>query len=793
MGSADQNVARQAPAQGRPPLSAYHGVRIVDFSQGVAGPMAAMLMGDFEAEVVKVEPPEGDRIKDQPGYLVFNRNKQVLRLDLEQSDGLARAKALIALADVVVFDHAPGVLERRGLDAETLTIAHPSLIHVWMPPYGTQGARSQLPPHHSLLTALSGVAFRQGAYGDRPVHLILPLLWYGQAVTGAASIGAALLERSRSGLGQAVTVSGLHGVAEVSGPVRALASPPLPRGSPLGATPSYRLYQCGDGQWLFLGTLFANFYAKAIEAMGLAAYWQEMVMDPLLARETLAAVFARRPRDAWLETLKAAGVPCAPVGPREAWFSGSAVADGELRVSFDHPDLGAVSMPQTPVKLLASPGGARALARPIDAPPPAWTPRGSETSSAPPGAPAPPLRGIRVLDLGTVIAGAHAGGLLANLGAEVIKVEPMDGDPFRSDAGGFLAYNRGKRGLGIDLKQPAAVELFLDLVRQADVVLDNYRHGVRQRLGIDYATLKAVNPRIVSCSINAYGERGERMRLPGFDPLLQAEAGMMAAQGGEGEPILHTIPVNDVATAAVVAFGIIAALNAREASGEGQEVLTSLMAQSLTFQLAEVTTYAGRAANDVGDCDCIGLRALHRFYPCGDGNWLAIVCERTEEAAALGRVLELDLGAPKAALAASRDGSLADAIAKAFARRSRDEVVGALVHAGVAAAPVLRGPEALQDEWLWDNGLFELWRHPRVGDLISVRAYADFSRSGSGFDYPTPDLGEHSAELLAAWGIAPERIEALFASGAVFGATDHMSRLAKSARPGDGGSALMTQ
>jgi crotonobetainyl-CoA:carnitine CoA-transferase CaiB-like acyl-CoA transferase len=762
----------------------------LDFSQGVAGPMASMLMGDFEAEVVKIESPAGDRIRDQPGYLTFNRNKQVMRLDLGESVDLARAKALIALADVAIFDHAPGVLEPLGLDAETLTQAHPALIHVWMPPYGTSGSWSQLPPHHSLLTALSGVAFRQGAYGDQPIHLILPLLWYGQAVTGAASIGAALLERSRSGLGQAVTVSGLHGVAEVAGAVRVLGDPPLPRGAPLGAMPSYRLYQCADGGWFFLGTLFANFYAKAIEAVGLAAHWQDLAMDPLLARDTLAAVFARRPRDEWLRILKAAGVPCAPVGPREAWFSGTAIAEGGLRVTFEHPERGEVAMPQTPVKLLASPGSARALARPIEAPD--WAPRPPLEAAGEKGGRGP-LHGVRVLDLGTVIAGAHAGGLLANLGAEVIKVEPLDGDPFRSDGGGFLAYNRGKRGLGLDLKQPVALELFLDLARNADVVLDNYRYGVRQRLGIDYAALKAVNPRIISCSINAYGERGERMRLPGFDPLLQAEAGMMAAQGGADEPILHTIAVNDVATAAVVTFGVIAALNARETSGEGQEVLTSLMAQSLTFQLAEMTTYPGRPPNDVGDRDCLGVRALHRFYPCSDDSWLAIVCERAEEAAALGRALDLDIGEAEEALAAPRDGPLAEAIADKLRQWPRDEAVQALLAAGVAVAPALRGAEALQSEWLWDNGLFEVWSHPRVGDLLSVRAYADFSRVGSGFTRPTPDLGEHSAELLRELGVAEERIAALFASGAVFGATQHASRLAKSARPGDGGVALATQ
>ena len=772
-------------------MSAYEGVRILDFSQGVAGPMAAMLMGDFAAEVVKVEPRQGDRIKDQPGYLTFNRNKEVMSLDLEAPDDLARAKALIALADIALFDHAPGVLERLGLDAATLTAAHPSLIHVWMPPYGTTGDWSQLPPHHSLLTALSGVAFRQGAYGDQPIHLILPLVWYGQGVVGAAAMGAALLERTLSGLGQAVTVSGLHGVAEVTGPVRVLDNPPLPRGAPLGASPSYRLYQCGDGGWLFLGTLFANFYVKAIHALELHESWDELAADPAMARETLMEVFKQKPRDEWLAILKAAGVPCAPVGPREAWFAGSAVEQGNLRKTFNHPELGPVAMPETPARLSESPGSVRGLARRIDAP--NWAPRSPANRTAHGHDGKAPLAGIRVLDLGTVIAGAHAGDVLANLGAEVIKIEPIDGDPFRSDAGGFLAYNRGKRGLGIDLKQLTAVELFHDLARQADVVLDNYRHGVRHRLGIDYAALKAVNPRIISCSINAYGDRGDRMTLPGFDPLLQAEGGMMAAQGGADEPVLHTIPVNDVATAAVVAFGVIAALNRREVTGEGQEVLTSLMAQSLTFQLAEVTTYEGRPPNDIGSHDCIGVRALHRFYRCTDNQWLAIVCDRPDEARAVGQVLGLDIGEPAAALAASRDGTLAKALEAAFAERSRDQVVQALVAAGVPAAPALRGPEAFDNAWLNDNRLFEHWTHPRVGEMISVRAYADFARGPGGFQHPTPDLGQHSGELLRELGVAPERIEALFASGAVFEPAEHLSRLAKSARPGDGGVALMTQ
>ena len=766
-------------------MSAYRGLRIADFSQGISGPMASMLLGDYEAQVVKVEPPGGDRLKDHPGYQVFNRNKQVTTLDLETPEGLAAARALIAGADVAVFSDPPGRLEALGLDAATLTAAHPGLIHAWMPPYGVRGDWSRIAPHHSLLSALSGVAFRQGAYADQPVHLVLPLLWYGQGVLGAAAIGAALLEKQRSGKGQAVTVSGLHGLSEVSGPVRVLDQPPLPRGQPLGASPSYRLYECGDGQWFFLGALFANFYVKVFQSVGLEHRWEELTMDPLLARDTLMAIFRSRPRTEWLRILQDNGVPCAPVGSREAWFAGKTVAEGGLRQVFQHPTLGEVAIPGPPARLCETPGSVRALAQPIAAPP-AWAPRPPPTASGQ-GEAASPLDGVRILDLGTVIAGAHAGGVLANLGADVIKIEPLEGDPFRSDGGGFCAYNRGKRGLGLDLKQLAAKDLFYDLVRQADVVLDNYRFGVRKRLAIDYETLKAINPRIISCSINAYGDKGPRATLPGFDPLLQAEGGMQAAQGGDDEPILHTIPVNDVATAAVVSSAVIAALNARERSGEGQEIITSLMAQSLTFQLAEVVTYEGRPPNDRGGRDCLGPRALHRFYQCANG-WLALVCEVDEEARALGRTLEIRIGPD--ALTAPRHGLLADAIAATLATLPRDETVQALLSAGVPAAPALRAAEALESDWLWENETLELWTHPRLGDVIGVRAYADFSRTPSGFRHPTPDLGEHSTALLREFGIAEDRIAALLASGAVFESAHLGSVLAKSARVGNDNAAL---
>jgi crotonobetainyl-CoA:carnitine CoA-transferase CaiB-like acyl-CoA transferase len=756
-------------------MSAYRGVRIADFSQGVAGPMAAMLLGDFEAEVVKVEPPGGDRWQDHAGYLAFNRNKQVVNLDLASAAGLAAARALIAGADVAIFDHAPDELAALGLDHASLAATNPALIHAWMPPYGTLGPWSDLPAHHSLLAGMTGTAFRQGAYADQPVHLILPILWYAQAVMGSAAIGAALIERTRSGLGQAVTISGLHGASEASGVARALAQPPLPRGIPPGANPRYRLYQCADGEWFFLGTLFTNFYRKAFEVLGLEDAFEALEIDMLAARDLLEGMFLTRTRAEWLEALQANDVPCAAVRRREAWFAGETVAEGGLRLTFPHPRHDEVSIPAPPAKLSATPASVRGLPQHIDAPP-VWAPRMAVAGRGGGGA---PLAGVKVLNLGTVIAGAYAGTLLTDLGADVIKVEPPAADPFRSDGPGFMIYNRGVRALGLDLRKPGAKALFLEMAASADVVIDNYRFGVRKRLGIDYAALKAVNPRIISCSINAYGDTGARAALPGFDPLLQAEGGMQAAQGGEGDPILYTIAVNDVATASVVTSSVVAALHARERTGEGQEILTSLMAQSLLFQLGEMVTYEGRPPNDLGGEDCLGVRALHRYYACADG-WIGLVCDTDAEAAALGGALGIDLG--PAPLLETRDGTLAQALEAALAGRPRADTLTALLAAGVPAAPVLRSAETLQDPWLIENGFLDHWEHPRIGPMISAHGYAHFARTPVAIARPTPDLGEHSVEVLRDWGIAEGRIAELLSVGAVFRA-DGMGGIAPAQTP----------
>ena len=750
-------------------MTAFEGVRILDVSQGLAGPFATMLLADFGAEVIKVEPPTGDRIRAAPGYLTWNRGKARTVLDIETASGLAALRALIAGADVVVFDHAPGRLEASSLDAAALIADHPRLIHVWVPPFGVSGPWSGLPEHHAMLTGLTGTAFRQGGYGDQPIWHVMPMVHHGQGAMAAAAIGAALIDRRRTGSGQSVIVSGAHGNAEIAGPLGLLDAPGLMQGHPLGGSPSYRLYQCQDGEWLFLGTLFPHFFDKAVIALGLNLLPGEMLQG-LEIGAVLERVFRSKPRAAWLEILAANDVPVAPVLDRADWLVSGPMADNGMRLRFEHPRLGEVVMPGAPVKLAATPARVRGLMREADraeltafaTPKPARPPAGGDAR--------PPLAGIKVLDLGTVIAGAYASSILANFGADVIKIESSDGDPFRPFGAGFVNFNRGKRGLGLNLKEPEGRSLFLDLARQADVVIDNYRLGVRARLGIDYAALKAVNPRIISCSINAYGSTGAEAHLPGFDPLLQARSGMMQAQGGEGqEPVFHSVAINDVATSAMAGFGVIAALHARDHTGLGQNIETCLAAQSALWQSGALTTWPGAPSSPTGDRDCIGFSALDRFYRCADG-WITLGLTNEAQGAALERVLGAEGWTRRypLPLAQDRHGALADEIAGLAASWPRGDLLAHLAAAGVPAAPVHNGDEARGEDWLWDSGFYELRAHPDWGDLVVSRAFAEFSRGGSGFTRLDPGLGEHGAEVLLDYGIAPERIRGLAAAGVIF-------------------------
>ena len=747
--------------------SAFEGVRVIDTARDLAGSMAAMLLADHGADVLKICTRASDEAPS-PRSIGVDRNKRELRLDLSSSADHLRFETLLRGADVLVSDGGPGEHERLGLEGPALVERHPRLIALWTPPFGPTGQWSDLPSHHGMLTGLTGAAMRQGAWSDQPIWHVAPIAHYAQGVLGAAAVGAALFARHATDRGQPVTVSGLHAMAQVACPVAEPGASALGRAAPIGSSPSYRLYRCGDGRWLFLGALFSHFFAHAAEALELKG------ADIYEPGGAIAARLASGPRDHWLELFRAHDVPAGPVESRQDWLKHEICTDNDLCARLDHARLGPIEMPGVAARLEATPGRVRHLLETCEEADLAAfaAPRADQAETpARRDAPGRPLEGVKVLDLGTVIAGTYAASILANFGADVVKIEPPEGDPFRFAMTGFINYNRGKRGLGLDLKAAAGRKAFLDMAARADVVLDNYRLGVRERLGIDHGAVRAVNPRLISCSANTYGSRGAHARLPGFDPLIQAQSGLMAAQGGDSPPVFHTIPVNDVATAALTAFAVIAALNARVRTGEGQVVETSLAAASTLYQFEDLVAYEGRPPTPIGCRDCPGFSALDRYYQAS-GGWLTLAAREPGQferlALALDRPQWLSRWSGATALDEDRDGDLALEISEALEGMSRDAALEALAAAAVPATPVHTPREAAGCETLWENGYYEIFSHPQWGELVGSRGYAEFDGALARFTRLEPELGEHGSEVLLEYGLPRERIVALARGGVIF-------------------------
>jgi crotonobetainyl-CoA:carnitine CoA-transferase CaiB-like acyl-CoA transferase len=468
-------------------------------------------------------------------------------------------------------------------------------------------------------------------------------------------------------------------------------------------------------------------------------------------------------------------VPCAPCGTREQWFDSEVVRDNGLRTRVEDAQWGPVEMPSVPIELHATPASVRHLLRRADADA-LLRERSRPAPLAPrePGASrAGPLQGIEVLDLGTVISTPFAAAILASFGASVIKVESTGGDAYRNGPG-CVGYNRDKRGLAFDLKDKDCRALFEKLLERADVVCDNFRVGVLQRLGLDYAQLCATHPRLIGASVTAFGQRGPLRDRPGFDPLIQAMSGLMTAQGGardeHAEPVFHQIPVNDVASALILSFGICAALVARERTGHGQRVTTSLAAQGCTMQLGELTRFRGRAANPDGARDCSGLHALRRFYRCGDQSFIAIACSTPAQAAALYRAIgdaswhatcaaELALQQPVTA-------PITECIARRLETRSAEAWLELLARAEVPAAKAQRPQELDKSPLHLAHRYFDFVRR-KDGEraLPTPRSYAEFSRTPASFSGRDPACGEHSREILHELGCDDAGIDALRAAG----------------------------
>jgi crotonobetainyl-CoA:carnitine CoA-transferase CaiB-like acyl-CoA transferase len=393
-----------------------------------------------------------------------------------------------------------------------------------------------------------------------------------------------------------------------------------------------------------------------------------------------------------------------------------------------------------------------------------------------------PLSGHRVLELAHLVAGPVCGMYLGDLGADVVKVEdPRGGDISRTaytarhgdTSAVFLTVNRNKRSLALDLARDDGRRLFLALAARADVVIEGYRGGVAERLGIDYDHLAPLNPRLVYCSVSAFGPAGPWRDKPGVDMLIQAMGGLMAVTGEpDGVPVLCGAPVVDTMGALLAGQAVVTALLHRERTGAGQRVDVSLLGASLLAHAARLANFLASGEEPPRLGSAHAYLAPFRAYHAADGAWIyvAVLAERLW-APFCDAVERPDLAAdPRFATNAERcrhRGALDGVLVPIFARRPVAEWMEILGSHGVLCARVNGYGDLVRDPQVVASGLLVDEVHPRAGRFTTLATPARFSATPGTIRASAPALGEHTDEILGEAGIGSREIAALRAAGVV--------------------------
>jgi CoA:oxalate CoA-transferase len=391
------------------------------------------------------------------------------------------------------------------------------------------------------------------------------------------------------------------------------------------------------------------------------------------------------------------------------------------------------------------------------------------------------LEKVRVLDLSQIMAGPLSSMILGDLGAEVIKVEPPEGDAARVMGDTFLhgqsdyllSLNRNKRSIVIDLKMESGREIFYRLARQADVLLENFRPGTVEKLKVDYPTVSRLNPRIIYCSVSGFGQEGPYRDRPAMDPIIQAMGGLMGITGDPRTgPAKVGSPISDLIAPLLATIGILGGLYLRQKTGEGQKVEISML-DGIIFSLIPRPAYffvknkslplTGNRHYQIAPCNA---------YPTKDGQYVMVIVHTQKHWAnfceALGRSdLPADSRFQTNADRLKNSGELDGLLTDLFQQKTQREWVDSLAGKGVMIGPVYRMDQLFQDPQVVHDEMVAEIDHPLAGKIKTIRTPIRFSASPLKIRRPPPLLGQHTEEILSELGYTAEEIERRKATGAV--------------------------
>lgn len=794
--------------------SVLDGIRVLDLSWGIAGPIAGMLLADHGADVVKVEPPGGDPFRGSPGYDVWLRGRRSVVLDLKRTDDRDRFLALADDADVVLEAFAPDTMRRLGLGAETLLARNPRLVVCSVTAYGPHADHRDRPGYEALVAARLGImdvqrshdggsvpymhgeepflpdleipeGMEPGAPRTGPIFTHTPWLGMGAALLASTGINAALLAREHTGRGQHVETSLLQAALTATASKWQRVGRPdavgyrswvYDRRAPKG------VFKCSDGRWIqqwvpnpafVLSSADGDTLAERRDVTSVREDPDRIGPDPenivVLAYyfPQTEEAFARFPSHEWVSVAAQAGVPLQPVRtPEEALHDPALLAEDAV-VDVPHPEYGSLRQAGILYGLSRTPGRVQGPIPRVGEHTDSVSPReaatrdaGARRTTAPRADRPAPLDGITVLDLGFAVAGPFGTQLLADLGATVIKVNAFRDRWWHAQ---HIAYgsNRGKRSIGIDLKTPEGMAVLHRLVASADVVHSNMRREALARLKCDEDSLRRVNPDIIYCHTRGF-DRGPRSNSPGNDQTGCSLAGVNWEDGGcrdGGKPFWSLTSLGDTGNGFLSAIGVIQALYHRQRTGEAQSVDTSILnAAMLVASTAAVKADGSPLPRPSLDRMQLGLTPLYRLYRTSD-RWACIAAVTPEHREALA-----------AATGIGADELGADRLEPWFRARTGAQAFALLDDAGVPVELCDEhfGLRVFDDPEMRAHELVVRQHHPKLESFEHFGKTIRFSDTPQRIWGPPPVCGQHTREIMREHGFDDADIDKLVTTKAVF-------------------------